>query len=82
MLCDSTLRGPLLRDGLPAVVEHDVPQAGCLYQGHSDPIRFIMRRNFDVATPCDDSVDGLRISGLDTDNAPPHQVSGTLETDL
>ena len=69
MLCDSTLRGLLLRDGLPAVVEHDVPQAGCLYKGHRDPIGFIMRRDFDVTTPCDDSVDCLRISGLDTDDA-------------
>ena len=57
-------------DGLPAVVEHDLPQAGCLYQGHSDPVRFIMRRDFDVAAPCDDSVDELYASfGLDTDNA-------------
>jgi hypothetical protein len=69
MLHDWTLRGLSLCDGLPAVVEYDVPQAGCLYKGHSDPVRFIMRRDFDVATPCDNSVDGLRISGLHTDNA-------------
>ena len=34
-----------------------------------------MRRDFDIAALCDDRVDGLRISGLDTDKAA-EQVSG------
>ena len=58
-----------MRDGLLAVVEHDAPQAGWLYQCHCNPIRFIMRCDFDIAALCDDRVDDLRISGLNTDKA-------------